>query len=226
MEEKGGGSEGADEGGEGEEGVGRIGGVMAGERFVYVDTETTDVKPGQIAQLAYIIADAGGNVEEARNLYFSVGLMSPGAEAIHHLSPAVLKALSEGRHFGDCIEEMLDAWYSNATFVAHNVTFDLKFVRAELSRYEFPLYSPKTFCTMQAMTPLCKLPGMYGKYKWPRVEEALRHAGIFQERVLAAASTLFITDPEKEPGTPPLGFHDARFDVTAVYLLHRWLLER
>ena len=199
---------------------------MEGDRFVYVDTETTDVKPGQIAQLAYIIADAEGTVEEARNLYFSVGLMSPGAEAIHHLSPAVLKGLSQGRHFGDCIEEMFDAWFSDAVFVAHNVPFDLKFVRAELSRCGFPTHMPRTLCTMQAMTPICKLKGVYGKYKWPKVEEALKVAGVPKERVLATASTLFITDPEKEPQYPTLGFHDARFDVTAVYLLHRWLIER
>lgn len=199
---------------------------MAGERFVYVDTETTDVRPGQIAQLAYIIADAGGEVEQAANFYFTVGLMSPGAEAIHHLSPAVLKALSQGRHFGDCIEEMWDAWYSEAIFVAHNAQFDLRFVQAELERCEMPRYQSKVICTMKAMTLVCHLKGKFGQWKWPRVEEALRHIKVAPETVLVKAGELFERGLELEPITPPLGFHDARFDVTAVYLIHQWLIER
>ena len=34
-----------------------------------------------------------------------------------------------------------------------------------------------TYCTMNEMTDVCKLPGKFaGKYKWPKLQEAYRHA--------------------------------------------------
>lgn len=78
---------------------------------------------------------------------------------------------------------------------------------------------------MQRMTPVCCLKGPYG-LKWPKVEEALRHIRATIEGVLVKAGELFEEDMVLEPIYPPLGFHDARFDVTAVYLIHRWMMER
>lgn len=200
--------------------------VSVPERFVYVDTETTDKVPGQIAQLAFICAD-GDAVVEARNLYFSVGKMSSGAEAIHHLSPAVLKGLSSGESFCDHLCDFADAFFSNRTFVAHNVAFDLRFMQMELSRCEVDYIHAPVFCTMKAMTPVCKLKGpIPGKWKWPKVEEALRAAKIAPQTVLDAAMGLFTNLGASKAEEPLLGFHDARYDVTAVMLLHQWLMAR
>ncbi|MFA5354825.1 MAG: 3'-5' exonuclease [Thermodesulfovibrionales bacterium] len=198
---------------------------VAPDRFLYVDTETTDKVPGQIAQLAVIAADAEGKVESARNFFFSVGSMSPGAEAIHHLSPAVLQGLSQGRAFGDCLYDLAMLFFAGHTFTAHNAAFDLRFVRAEFARHQVD-YTPKTLCTMKAMTPICRLPGLYkGTYKWPRVEEALRWLKIAPETVLERARCLFHVDPVLAGAGCSFGFHDARFDVTAVMLIHQWLRE-
>ncbi len=196
------------------------------ERFVYVDTETTDKVPGQIAQLAYIHAGGDSGEVVGENFYFTVGSMSPGAEAIHHLSPAVLKGLSSGFSFDALSPIMQTAFTPDRTFVAHNAAFDLKFVRAELERCGLPPYQPKVVCTMQTMTPICKLKGQYGKYKWPKVEEALRWLKIDQEEVLARARELFMPNGGSSPEGALLGFHDARYDVTAVMMIHQWLRKR
>jgi DNA polymerase III epsilon subunit-like protein len=200
------------------------------DRFVYVDTETTDKVPGQIAQLAFITVD-DTVVIEARNFYFMVGKMSPEAEAIHHLSPAVLKGLSSRESFGDHLCDFGDAFFSDRTFVAHNALFDKRFILVELDRCGVngtPQHSifPATICTMQAMTPVCRLKGPYtGKWKWPKVEEALRTARIHPQTVLDRATTLFTNLGSIRAEGALLGFHDARYDVTAVMLIHQWLRE-
>ncbi|MCK5906008.1 MAG: hypothetical protein KAG37_00375, partial [Flavobacteriales bacterium] len=48
--------------------------------------------------------------------------------------------------------------------------FDFEFL---ISRgFRFPKMLP---CPMLLSTDVCKLPGNYGKYKWPKVEEAYDH---------------------------------------------------
>ncbi len=194
------------------------------DRFVYVDTETTDKTPGQIAQMAFITADDDAIVE-ARNFYFSVGLMSPGAEAIHHLSKAVLSALSANHCFGDYVTDYIDAFFSDRTFVAHNVNFDLMFLKMEMFRCGLVYEPPQIVCTMKRLTPVCKIKGMYGHFKWPRVEEALQAVKIPRQEVLIKARHLFQPTEVQSPQGALLGFHDARYDVTAVYLLHQWMRE-
>ena len=49
-------------------------------------------------------------------------------------------------------------------FVAHNISFDSKFMPFELENQ---------FCTKETNIEICKLPsGFNGKYKWPRLSEA------------------------------------------------------
>lgn len=68
------------------------------------------------------------------------------------------------------------AFAENATLVGHNIAFDLLVVnKTQADLGLSPLKNP-TFCTMEAMTPVCKIPGNYGKYKWPRLSEAYKHA--------------------------------------------------
>ncbi len=82
-------------------------------------------------------------------------------------------------------------------YVAHNIAFDLLVMSRELLGKWHPL---PTFCTMEAMTPICELPGPYG-FKWPRLAEAYQHA--FNE--------------------PLVGAHDALADVRACKRLYDWL---
>lgn len=60
-------------------------------------------------------------------------------------------------------------------FAAHNIAFDLNVCGAELIRANLKAKSLQKICTMEATTELCKLPGQYGKYKWPKLIELHNH---------------------------------------------------
>lgn len=91
--------------------------------------------------------------------------------------------------------------------IAHNIQFDELVMDAAIY-YEksVPISSgqQETFCTMKAMTPICKLPGNYGDFKWPKLQEAYKHAF----------------------GKEFDGAHDAMADVRACARLFRWLKGR
>jgi DNA polymerase-3 subunit epsilon len=183
--------------------------------MIFVDTETTDYQPGQIAQLAYLLAD-GDVVTGAGNYYFAVEYMTPCAEQVHGLSENMLWQLSEGRTFAEQADRFR-CDFEGRMLVAHNVPFDMGFLAAEFARCGH-IYAPKsTFCTMRQSTSACRLPRESGGYKWPTLEEAVRCLGIPAEEVSALAATLF-------GGEEVSGFHDARFDVSAVYLIYRRLM--
>ena len=96
--------------------------------------------------------------------------------------------------------------------VAHNIKFDEQLINIEHEcllggKYANP---SESFCTMEAMTPICKLPfaatnrQSFGKeYKWPTLQEAHQHAFGYQFE----------------------GAHDALADVRATARLYKWLKE-
>ena len=70
------------------------------------------------------------------------------------------------------VDEFMDD-FDQATFiVGHNIDFDKKILGAELIRLHRPdvMNSKHTYCTMQAGTNFCRIPGRYG-YKWPKLQE-------------------------------------------------------
>lgn len=89
-------------------------------------------------------------------------------------------------------------------YVSHNWAFDEKIATIE---NEYLGYAPfwnyqKSFCTMEATTPLLKLPSAKGGFKWPKLTEAYQH--YFGETFDNA--------------------HDAMADVRALRRLHKHLL--
>jgi DNA polymerase-3 subunit epsilon len=81
--------------------------------------------------------------------------------------------------------------------VAHNIDFDWEMINVESVRLGKPIRSIpcfsnlRQFCTMKSSEGICKIPGKYGKYKWPKLRETYSH--------------LFGCEPEKQ--------HDAVGDV-------------
>jgi DNA polymerase-3 subunit epsilon len=91
------------------------------------------------------------------------------------------------------------------TRVAHNIEFDYLVILAARQRSGVPFNkAQKRFCTMQAMTPICNLPGNYGKPKWPKLSEAYKHC----------------------LGCELEGAHDALTDVKACASIYRWLRDQ
>lgn len=177
--------------------------------YLLLDTETTSYKPWQIAQLSCLLLDNERNIVQAKNFFFSVEEMDPYAQAIHWFSLEQLEELSEGYRFGDHINSILPL-IENTTLIAHNVQFDLKFMQHECNKINID-YNPKTLCSMEYFTPICKIPHPQQQcFKWPKVAELMTHFDISHEDVQHTTKELFDTDD--------VNFHDARYDTVAVYL--------
>ena len=77
--------------------------------------------------------------------------------------------------------------------VCHNVDFDRKVIQSALHRTDAKttldiLRVKPAFCTMKESTDLCKLPGKYGKYKWPKLAELYKF--LFNEELVGAHDAL------------------------------------
>lgn len=187
------------------------------EKFIIVDTETTGFEPGKIAQLAYILMNEKLKIEKAKNFYFKLEEMPTSASNIHHLTVEALEELSNGKTFEDNFKE-IKRDLSERILVSHNIAFDIRFLKAEYSKLN-RTFAPKTFCTMEAMTPKCNLSRVDPltqevTQKWPKLTEALDYWKIPKEKVLEFSTHIF-----KESKA----MHDARWDTTACMLIFRRL---
>lgn len=176
-------------------------------RTVIFDTETTDIYPGDICQIAYIVIDNG---IKAKNYYFEVDYINPSAERVHGLSVEKLKLLSGGRRFSDYVDE-IERDFCNADIIAgHNVSFDIKFLKEEFKRCDRTFIYDREFCTMKHFTNICKIKKNDGRYKYPRLEELIKFLGIEDKMIVDKTVALF-NSLEND-------YHDARFDTVATYL--------
>ena len=183
------------------------------KRF-YFDTETNGFpskdgtpldKCNYICQLAGILVDdESGEVASINTIIKPAGWTIPDdVAAIHGITTAKADA------FG-IPSRVAMALFSNLVrvadqIVAHNIGFDLKFYGYEIARAGAVnvLTDKPRFCTMDATTDLCKIPGRYpGKFKWPKLIEA---------------HTILL-------GGGFDGAHDALADVRACQRLHAHLL--
>lgn len=175
--------------------------------YLFFDTETTGIynfkaphtDPSQphIVQLAAMLLDRTGDVRGSINFVVQPPIPIPEAASnVHGITDAVAK------EYGVPLTEALNTFWilqeRAELLVAHNVNFDRKVLRTAFHRAGFANFREAfekrpTFCTMEATTPILKLPGYRGRFKWPRLEEAYRH---------------FFDEPLE-------GAHDAMIDVGA-----------
>jgi len=85
--------------------------------------------------------------------------------------------------------------------VGHNVSFEIDITKLLFKRNAMHnafkyLEHISTFCTMKETTNLCKLPGMYGKYKWPKLTEL--YQCLFHRDFSGAHNALADTEATKE----------------------------
>ncbi len=178
-------------------------------KLIIFDTEATDLTPGQICQLSYLMAN-GGHVT-GKNMFFEVDEMSEGAQEVHGMSLEDLKTLSGGERFEDRAEEIFADFSACDMIVGHNVSADERYLRVELERCNMALKRLKTFCTMNYFTgdTALKRKVNNGRPKPPKLSELVEHFGITEEAIKKAADVWF-------SGGGAL--HDARFDTVATYL--------
>jgi DNA polymerase-3 subunit epsilon len=202
----------------------RMKGIMTKKNTLVFDTETTgfaqfrlpaahESQP-HLVQLGAILYDADWKVRAEINLIVKPdGWTIPTVcSDIHGITQEIAEMCGVPRWQAlsqfDSLVKLADI------FVAHNFSFDDLVMNANHIRETncFGTWSHikgMAYCTMQAMTPICKLPGtragtwpsQHPDYKWPKLQEAFKHAF----------------------GKEFEGAHDAMADVRACADIYRWL---
>lgn len=163
---------------------------------VFFDTETTGLPKNwqapisdtnnwpRMVQLAWVAADASGNVLSGQNYIIRPeGFLIPAETSkVHGITTE--RALQEGVPLHGALEEFSALLDNSAILIAHNISFDIKIVGAEFIRERIDncLEQVQKFCTMQTTTDFCRLPHASGNgcgYKWPKLIEL--HNKLFNE---------------------------------------------
>lgn len=181
------------------------------KKFLFFDTETTGkadfrapaTAPQQprLVQLAALLTDEAGDEVASVNLIIKpAGFEIPlAATEVHGISTEAALLSGVGVHHAlalfVALAERADA------LVAHNIQFDDLVMASEAARFDYLMPDRRHFCTMNAMTPICRLPGRYNGFKWPSLMEAYRHC--FRHEFVDA--------------------HDALADVRACKAVFFWL---
>ena len=180
-------------------------------KLLFFDTETTGIKPGSICQLSYIVTDTSTKPQTTtgKNFFFTVDEMGEEAQKIHGFSLEKLYELSNGMYFEDFFEEFLNDFIEADFIIGHNVQFDIKFLKHELSGLGEDFIPSHIFCTMQYYKDICKILKSSGDFKNPKLEEVIKFLNISKEKIAETADKLFMGSGN---------YHDARFDTAATYL--------
>ena len=159
--------------------------AYAGHNYLFFDTETVGLPKDyeapasdtlnwpRMVQLSWILTDNQGNVLSTHDCIVRPdGFVVPEkAASIHGITTE--RALAEGAPLDSVLSVFLQTLDSAEYIVGHNISFDIHVVDAELIRrgHDARLTPMKAYCTMLAGTDYCKLPGNYGHYKWPKLQE-------------------------------------------------------
>lgn len=157
--------------------------------ILFFDTETTGkvdfhASPNaphqpRLVQFAAMLTNDGGKEMASVNLIIAPETFEIPEEAIQVHGITTQIALEYGVSIEEALPVIRRLFLKSQLYVGHNIEFDLMVVTGEFLRAEYdqdPFAEADTFCTMHAMTPVCKLPGKYDSYKWPKLQEAYHHA--------------------------------------------------
>jgi DNA polymerase III epsilon subunit-like protein len=153
--------------------------------YLFFDTETTGIPRNykapvtdlanwpRVIQLAFLLTDAAGTPIASQQFLIQPDgfTIPPDATRVHGITTEHARA--HGVPLATALGEFAICLRAAKTLVAHNMAYDENVLGAEFLRAQFPNPLPKTkrFCTMQAATNFCALPGRYGSFKWPNLSE-------------------------------------------------------
>ncbi|MBQ8997802.1 MAG: 3'-5' exonuclease [Clostridium sp.] len=186
------------------------------------DTETTglDSYINQIAQLSYVIIDRDCNIEVAKNFYFAVEYVEEGATRVTGLTKEGLDKLSGGKIFKNYAEEIYQDFLKSNILIAHNLSFDLGFIKMEFKRLGYDVdvlfESKEKCCTMYRYTDILQIPHYYFGYKFPKLEEVIDYVGISFDVLEEETINIFNVEGE-------IGYHDSRYDVISTMYIYKYL---
>lgn len=153
--------------------------------YLFFDTETTGLPKNynapiedldnwpRLVQLAWQLYNKDGElVSEKECIIKPEGFIIPEQSSnVHGITTE--RAISEGVDLTSSLAKFSQAIEDSLVLVAHNINFDEKIIGSEFLRkgIDNNLKAIPKICTMQTTTDLCKIPGSYGRYKWPKLSE-------------------------------------------------------
>lgn len=150
--------------------------------YLFVDTETTDKKPGRakLVQLAALLTDATGREVMSQNVIIKRDDIPAETTAIHGITNefAMTYGVDQG-HALDLLQGLVNACQF---VVGHNVSYDVRVIENAFRGLDGdaadPFAGKKAYCTKENATHHCRLPRPTGGgsgYKWPTLTEAYEH---------------------------------------------------
>lgn len=183
------------------------------KKKIYFDTETTGLAPGNIAQLSMIVEYEDDRIE-TKNYFFEIDYITEGAEKACGRGVDFYKSVANGLRFKDYKDELLEL-FTDATLIAHNEKFDENFVSTEFWRLGVSFKPADKFCTMEFFKDILKIPGKGNyRYKNPKLGELVSFYNIDEDKVKSYSDKLFNAKANES-----YGFHDARYDTTAMFVV-------
>lgn len=153
-------------------------------RIVQLGAVLTHVDASRQAQLDLLIQPDGWTIPDVCRAIHGIG--TERCQAFGVRMATALGLLGELIAAADLVIAAADL------VIAHNLPFDQAMLNLEQRRANPGaadiLGGRGLFCTMDAMTPVCKLTNYYGDYKWPKLDEAYFH--FFSQRPAQSHSAL------------------------------------
>lgn len=171
--------------------------------YLFLDTETTglptrynapvsDVRAWpRMVQVAWVLADSQGRELAAHcHIIRPDGFAIPAdAVRVHGITTEIARLHGVDVH--RALDELTLDLPSASLLIGHNLEFDYGVVGAEYFRAgstRNPLDGLQRYCTMKTTAGFCRIPGGYGGYKWPSLDEL--HQTLFHKRLQAGHDAL------------------------------------
>ena len=126
----------------------------------------------RVIQLAWFVADENGNeITRGNHLIKPDGWIMPTDEFWIENGFSQEESLAKGIPIEEALFLFTEDLKQSKYLISHNMAFDQNVVGAEMMRIGMKAKKQIKICTLQESTDFCKLPGKYGKYKWPKLIE-------------------------------------------------------
>ena len=157
-------------------------------KLLIFDTETTGLPQSRnpavdgpnnwphLVSISWVVLDSTINkIEKVRNyvikpIDWDIPVESTAIHGITH---------DEAVRYGSDLSSVITEFMSEErdVMVAHNIDFDINVLTNAILwdlQLPYPVY-PRQLCTMKLTKNICKLPGTFGRYKFPKLKEVYQH---------------------------------------------------
>lgn len=177
-------------------------------KSIILDTESNGMRPFQLCQLSYIIAENGHM--SGRNFFFPVTCMNEHAKRKHGFSKFRLYELSKGRSFEEQLPEFEEDFATADLICGHNIAADVRVMRIAYEAAGALWPKPREFCTMAHFDNAMHLKSRTGAHKPPNLGELCGYFRLTDEEISEYCERMF--------GKHAYHAHDARYDTAATCL--------